>query len=150
MNAIGEIRYLITKNWFFSIVLGSLVVGIYFGFIEIFYLGHIHFTDPLRIFPIIFSILLISLVFSLPAFLLALVILPAFRKLSFAPILARYYMLLLILILIWGSSTILIQYFFATPISQKDIFLTLCMFSFSSSFFFMSDEKLLHLISNEN
>ena len=150
MKTLGEIRCLIAKNWFLSIVLGSVLISLYISCSDLFYHGHFHFTDTLRVLPIGSSILIFSLVFSLPALLITLIALPAIRNFKLAPILSRYYMGLLIPILLWGSSAIIIPNLFSISLGEDMVFYSLCMFSFSSSYFFMNDENLLNLISTES
>lgn len=147
METRQDIQHLITKNWFYTILLGSLLIaartsGIHFPDPD--YTLHI---SPLWIIPAWLSVLVSSIVLSLPAFLIAQNAVRGFVRIKPGENAARYLVILLLMALVWGTGAILFPGVFPADFLDDRVFESLCIYSFSATYFFTADRDLIDCIS---
>ncbi len=145
-----DIQHLITKNWFYTILLGSLLIaarstGIHFPDPDF----TIHIS-PLRIIPTWLSVLVSSIVLSLPAFLIAQNAIQGFVRIRPGENAGRYLVALLLLAMVWTTGAILFPGVFPADFLDDRVFESLCIYSFSATYFFTTDRDLINCISGKD
>lgn len=150
MNPIADIRHLVTKNWFYSITLGTVLACLKMILSESFFIGHFHWQELFIFLPTMAIGLPVVLVLSTPALVAALIGIPGFKQFATSPMRTRYHLCLLLLALLWGTSALIIPFVLNTSLSNPEVFSTLCLLSFSSTFMFLNDEKLIAMLSEED
>lgn len=146
MNGTPDIHHLVTKNWFYALLLGSLLVAANMSGSDLLHLHEPHHS-PLRIIPAGISVLVSALVLSLPAFIVTHHAITFLRRLSTGRTVARYSITVLLLVLVWGTGVVVFPLLFHVDMAHPVVFETLCLFTFSTTYFFTSDEYLLGIIS---
>ena len=149
METRQDIQHLITKNWFYTILLGSLLIAARMTevpFVDPDYSMHI---SPLWVVPTWLSVLVSSIILSLPAFLVAQNAIMWLMQFKPGTNAARYLVMLMLLSLIWGTGAILFPGIFPAAFLDDPIFGSLCIYSFSAAYFFTSDSDLMRAIEGK-
>jgi hypothetical protein len=150
MKTIPEIRHLITKNWFYSIALGTVLFTLKMILEHAFLVGEFRFDETFLILPITAIALPVILVLSTPALAAALISIPLLKQFAASEMRTRYHLCLIILVLSWGTSAIIVPHFLDMSLTQPEVYSVLCLLSFSFTFIFLNDEKLISRLSEDN
>lgn len=150
MQTTQDIQHLITKNWFYTILLGSLIIAARMTGFSFFHPDATMHISPLRIIPSWLSVLVSSIILSLPAFLVTQNAIQGMIRVLPGANTARYLVALLLIALIWTTGAILFPGIFPVAILDDRIFESLCIYSFSAIYFFTGDGNLIQIITGDD